>query len=54
MITAMMKMSSVGLSELKTKTQAFMYTVTRKIQLLRGQIVRTVTTLQRDYFEKNE
>ena len=42
---------AVVLSELHTLTQTFVFTITRQIQYLNGQVVNVITTAEGDYFE---
>ena len=43
--------AAVVLSQLETRTQTFLFTITRKIQSLNGQVVNVITTAETDYFE---
>ena len=42
---------AVVISQLETRTQTFLFTITRKIQSLNGQVVNVITTAETDYFE---
>ena len=45
---------AVELSQIKSKTQTFMYSITRTIKTLNGKIVSMNTIYQRDYFDDNK
>ena len=45
---------AVELSQIKTKTQTFMYSITRTIKTLNGKVVSMNTIYQRDYFEDSK
>ena len=40
-------------SQIQTRTQKFILTLTRKLEYLNGHVVSTVLTMERDYFEHN-